>query len=112
MVKPEQVTPPAGRPSIVKAPEARVETFALPGSYPNPTTGLTTFRYRLAEASSVSLVLYNAQGQRVATLLDNEPRSAGVQEQPFDARQVPGGVYFYRLQAGATQRVVRMIVNR
>ncbi len=111
-VKPEQVTPPAGRPMTAKSPEVRVETPALLGSYPNPTTGLTTFRYRLTESSPVSLVLYNARGQRVATLLDNEPRSAGVQEQPFDARQVPGGVYFYRLQAGATQRVVRMIVNR
>jgi hypothetical protein len=58
------------------------------------------------------LVLYNARGQRVATLLNNEQRSAGVHEQPFDARQIPGGVYFYRLQAGATQRVARMIVNR
>ncbi|MBD0256265.1 MAG: T9SS type A sorting domain-containing protein [Cytophagales bacterium] len=112
MVKSEQVTPPAARPRTTKTPEVLAEASALLGSYPNPTTGLTTFRYRLAEASPVSLVLYNARGQRVATLLDHAHRSAGVHEQPFDARQVPGGVYFYRLQAGATQRVARMIVNR
>jgi hypothetical protein len=112
MVKPEQVTPTAARPGTVKTPEVQVEASAHLGSYPNPTTGLTTFRYRLAEAGPVSLVLYNARGQRVATLLDNAHRSAGVHEQPFDARLVPGGVYFYRLQAGATQRVARMIVNR
>jgi hypothetical protein len=111
MVKPEQVTPPAGRPVKVKTPEVSAEA-ALLSSYPNPTTGLTTIRYRLAEASPVSLVLYNARGQRVATLLDNAYRSAGMHEQPFDAGQMQGGVYFYRLQAGATQRVVKMVVNR
>ena len=110
-VKPLLVTPPARRPVASGTPRA-AEPSALLSSYPNPTTGLTTIRYRLAEAGPVNLVLYNARGQKVATLLDNAPRPAGVHEQPFDARQVQGGVYFYRLQAGATQRVAKMVVNR
>jgi hypothetical protein len=73
---------------------------------------MTTIRYRLAEAGPVNLILYNARGQRVATLLDNAQRPAGVHEQRFDAGQVQGGVYFYRLQAGATLGVAKVLVNR
>ncbi len=111
-VKPDLVTPPAGRPATVKLREVPAEASALLSSYPNPTTGLTTIRYHLADAGPVNLVVYNARGQRVVTLLDNAYRSAGAHEQPFHAGQMPGGVYFYRLQAGATQRVARMVVNR
>jgi hypothetical protein len=111
-VKPEQVIPPAGRSVAVRTPQALTEAPGLLSSYPNPTTGMTTIRYRLAEAGPVNLILYNARGQRVATLLDNAQRSAGVHEQRFDAGQVQGGVYFYRLQAGATLGVAKVLVNR
>jgi hypothetical protein len=111
-VKPQQVTLPAGRPATVRTAGALAEASDLLGSYPNPTTGWTTIRYRLAEAGWVNLALYNARGQRVATLLDNAQRSAGAHEQRFDAGQMQGGVYFYRLQAGATLRVAKVIVNR
>jgi hypothetical protein len=110
-VKPEQLNPLARRPVAVRTPGALAEASGL-RSYPNPTTGLTTIRYRLAEDSPVSLVLYDVRGQRVATLLDNSQRPAGVHEQSFDAGRMPGGVYFYRLQAGTTLRVAKMIVNR
>jgi hypothetical protein len=81
-------------------------------SFPNPTAGLTTIRYRLAEAAPVSLALYDARGQKVATLVDHAQQPAGVHEHAFDARQVQSGLYFCRLKAGVTERVTKVIVNR
>jgi hypothetical protein len=110
LVLPEQVALPTGRVGADgSAPSP--ETAPLT-SFPNPTAGLTTIRYRLTEAAPVSLSLFDARGQRAATLLDNEPRPAGVHEQSFDARRVPGGLYFCRLRTGTTERVIKVIVNR
>ncbi len=88
------------------------ETAAPLVSFPNPTAGTTTIRYRLDAAAPVSLALFDARGQRVATLVDNEARPAGVHEQTFDARRVQSGLYFCRLRAGTTERVTKVIVNR
>ncbi len=107
-------------PELVDLPTARVladgsapspETAPLT-SFPNPTAGLTTIRYRLAEAAPVSLALYDARGQKVSTLVDHAQQPAGVHEHAFDARQVQSGLYFCRLKAGVTERVTKVIVNR
>jgi hypothetical protein len=110
LVQPELVLLPTGRvPAEGNAPFP--ETAPLT-SYPNPTTGLTTIRYRLAEAAPVSLSLFDARGQKVATFVDHEQRAAGVHEQSFDARRVQPGLYFCRLKAGTTGQVTKVIVNR
>ncbi|MBD0260653.1 MAG: T9SS type A sorting domain-containing protein, partial [Cytophagales bacterium] len=110
LVLPQQVALPAGR-VLTVGNAASPETAPLT-SFPNPTAGLTTLRYRLAEAAPVSLSLFDARGQRVATLVDHEQQSAGVHEQSFDARRMQSGLYFCRLRTGTTERVIKVIVNR
>jgi hypothetical protein len=110
LVLPEQVDLPAGR-VLAQGNAPSPETAPLT-SFPNPTTGLTTIRYRLEEAGPVSLALYDARGQKVITLADNEEQPAGVHEQTFDARRVQSGLYYCRLRTGVTERVTKVIVNR
>jgi uncharacterized protein (TIGR03790 family) len=76
--------------------------FALEQNYPNPFNPSTTIRYSLPEGATVRLVVYNALGQEIETLVDGR-QDAGVHEAQF----VPGrsgasasGVYYYRLVAG------------
>lgn len=77
-------------------------TFGLAQNYPNPFNPSTTIRYTLPAAGPVRLVVYNALGQEIETLVDGR-QDAGMHE----ARFVPGtsgaaasGVYYYRLIAG------------
>jgi len=73
--------------------------------YPNPFNPATTIRFRVTEASSVRLHIFNIRGELVRTLWDQET-SAGMHERRWNGRDrdgqiVASGVYFYRLEIGA-----------
>ena len=106
------------RPTAVQSDRpARPEEFALLPNYPNPFNATTTIRYVLAEAASVRLLVYDALGQRVRTLVDGH-RSQGVEEVVWDGRdeggrEVGSGVYPYRLEiVGQYTATRRMLLLR
>ena len=70
-----------------------------------------TIRKGLPDRSPVTLTVYNTLGQEVATLV-NETKAAGVYTVEFDAENLAGGVYCYRMQAGNFVEVKRLIVLR
>ena len=75
-----------------------IKEFALHQSYPNPFNPSATISYALPVRSSVTLSVFNALGQRVATLVNGETE-AGNYEVQFDGSGMASGVYFYRMQA-------------
>jgi photosystem II stability/assembly factor-like uncharacterized protein len=82
--------------------------FAFGAGFPNPFTGTTSFRLALPEPVPVRLDIFDPAGRRVARLAD-EPRGAGVHVLRWDATNLPGGVYFVRLTAGAFRRTQRIV---
>jgi hypothetical protein len=80
---------------------------------PNPFNPATSVRFGLPAATDVKLVVYDVQGRRIATLV-NETRASGVYTERWEGRaddgsQVAAGVYFVRLEAGGkteTQKIV------
>jgi len=76
---------------------------------PNPFLRETTIRYGLPKSASVSLALYSLMGERVATLAQGV-QDAGWHFAMLDASRLPGGIYFYRLEAGGATRSRKVIV--
>ena len=77
--------------------EGTVEELALGvEAYPTPFVGATTFALSLPEGGKARLVVYDVLGRAVATLAQ-EPLAAGRHEVQWNARGLPSGVYFYRL---------------
>ena len=86
----------------------------LEPNYPNPFNNSTQIPYRVSASGPVRLVIYNALGQPVRTLVD-EIQAAGAYQVPWDGRdqrgaRVANGVYLYRLQAGTVAEVRKMLV--
>ena len=74
------------------------EGFNLSQNYPNPFNPATTIEFAIPVMSTVTLKVYNANGQVVATLVnDNYP--AGTYRVQWNAAELASGVYFYSLRA-------------
>ena len=92
------------------------QAFALESGYPNPSAGPTTLRFSLADASPVTLTIYDVMGRKVAALLNKE-LSAGGHAVVWDGRADNGrvlasGLYLVRLQAGRDVAVRRLTLVR
>lgn len=73
--------------------------FALEQNYPNPFNPSTTIRYALPEKSLVQLTLFNALGQDIRRLVEQQ-QDAGYYAVTLDGRTLASGLYFYRITAG------------
>ncbi len=101
-----------GDPVPVEEPHAALPTaYALDQNYPNPFNPATVIAYALPRAGHVSLVVYDIAGRRVATLLD-EDQPAGFKTFRWDPRDLPSGVYVYRLNAEDYTQTRRMMLVR
>lgn len=72
-------------------------TVLLLGHYPNPGNEHITMAFRLTKQDHVTLEVFNTRGEKAATLLDAH-RAPGYHEIRFPAKDLPSGVYIYRLQ--------------
>ncbi len=83
--------------------------FELMQNYPNPFNPTTIIKYALPKEAHVTLKVYNALGQEVATLVNNNVE-AGYHEITFDASHLASGMYIYRIQAGDYVSVKKLLL--
>ncbi|MGF1671786.1 MAG: T9SS type A sorting domain-containing protein [Balneolaceae bacterium] len=86
------------------------ERASLEQNFPNPFNPTTQIQFILSSAQQVNLDVYNVLGQRVATLVNNEARSAGTHTISFDASGFSSGVYFYRLSLQNGEQLTRKMM--
>ncbi|GAB4296311.1 MAG: hypothetical protein Kow0098_19380 [Ignavibacteriaceae bacterium] len=67
-------------------------------NYPNPFNPSTIISYQVPEVSFVSLKIYDILGNEIAELV-HEQKSPGIYSVSFDASELAGGIYIYRLSA-------------
>ncbi|MBN2425399.1 MAG: DUF362 domain-containing protein [Calditrichaceae bacterium] len=83
-------------PSAIKTETEIAQSFALLQNFPNPFNPSTTIAYKLENAGQIELVIYNALGQKIETLV-NTAQPAGYHEVKWTGANHASGVYFYRL---------------
>jgi hypothetical protein len=105
-----RVTPLAGT-GVLDPGEERPCVFELRQNYPNPFNPVTRIAYVLPSPGEVTFEVFNLLGEQVASQrLAME--SAGEHLLLFDATDLPGGVYLYRLVVGNAVETKRMILMR
>ncbi len=85
------------------------EGFVLNQNYPNPFNPSTNISYSIPANGNVMLEVFNIQGQKVATLVEGF-KSAGSHNLTFNASNLASGVYTYRLTAGNSVQVKKMLL--
>jgi hypothetical protein len=93
---------------VTTRPETPTE-FQLAQNYPNPFNPATVIEFAVPSESRVKLEVYNLIGQNVATLVD-EVMGVGYHTVKFDASSLPSGLYLYRMVAGQTSFIRKMML--
>jgi len=85
--------------------------FNLSQNYPNPFNPSTEIPFTLPRSSKVNLTIFNALGQKVATLIDGN-RPPGEHTARFDASGLASGVYYYRIKTKGFVQTRKMLLLR
>ena len=95
--------------TVITNQDADNEDYQLFQNYPNPFNPSTKIKYSVPESGFVKLSVYNLVGEEVSVLV-NEKVDAGIYEVTFSAANLPSGTYFYRLQAGNTVKLKKIVL--
>ena len=83
--------------------------FVLKQNYPNPFNPGTKIKYSVPQTSQVQIKVFDVLGNEIETLI-NEEKLAGTYELTWNAVNLPSGVYFYQLRAGAFMQTKKMVI--
>jgi hypothetical protein len=92
-------------------PESTPVKWELKQNFPNPFNPATKIDYSIARLSFVNLRIYDALGNAVKTLI-NENKSPGSYSIMFDGANLASGVYFYTLTAGEFSVTRKMVLMK
>lgn len=106
-------------PSVSSAPDqpsVATSRLQLSANHPNPFVATTRFAFQLPHRTEARVMVLNAEGRMVQTLLDGEMPS-GEYALSWDGRdreghRVGAGIYFYQLDVGTESRVRKMTLLR
>jgi len=90
------------------------DDFALYPNFPNPFNPTTEIRYNIPDDVHVQLIVYNLEGRKIKTLVD-EFSTSGYKKVIWDSTnedgmQVASGVYFYKMTAGSFSDMKKMVI--
>jgi hypothetical protein len=78
-------------------------------NYPNPFNKRTLIEYKLLAKAFVVLKIYDVLGREVETLV-SENKNIGDHSVEFNGANLPSGVYFYRIEAGAYHETKKLLL--
>ena len=86
-------------------------SFELDQNYPNPFNPSTTIHFTLPKPCVVSLKIYDLLGNEIVVLISGQKQS-GEYTVEWTAKDLPCGIYLYRLEAGDIVETKKMILQK
>ncbi len=74
------------------------DEYALTGLYPNPFNGRIAFEIQVPSAAEISLSIYDINGRRIHQFKDDFPGNRILVWDTSEDRELPSGVYFYKIE--------------
>lgn len=91
-------------------PTTRPKKFTLMQNYPNPFNTQTVIKFGLPEESIVTIEIFNLRAEKVETLLNKTKKPVGFYSVNFDAKNLPSGMYFYRIKTNNLSQMRKMLL--
>jgi len=95
--------------NVIEATGISISQMELEQNYPNPFNPATTINYKLSNDGYVSLKIFNSLGEEVTKLV-NEFQKAGNHKIVFDGKELPSGMYVYKLTSGNYTESKKMLL--
>ncbi len=102
------VTEPVG---IKQVDRNLPSSYILYQNYPNPFNPESVITYEVPIYGFVKVIVYDLLGKEIKVLV-NEFEKAGRYDVPFNASELPSGIYFYKLSSGSYTESKKMILLR
>lgn len=87
------------------------EGFVLNQNYPNPFNSSTVIEFEIPFDSYTTLKIYDVLGTLVRTVVTGS-LNKGSHEYSFEAKDLPSGIYFYRLSSEGVSLLNKMLLLR
>jgi hypothetical protein len=85
------------------------ERYLLSQNFPNPFNPSTRIRFEIPELKFTKLDVYNAIGEHIENLI-SEDLKPGIYEVGFNSKNLPSGMYFYKIAAGDFIQTQQMVL--
>ena len=86
-----------------------INKYELFQNYPNPFNGYTTINYHIPKTTSITLEIYNPLGEKVWMYAPGT-QPPGTYVVRWNGKDIPSGIYIYRLKTGDTDISRKMIL--
>jgi hypothetical protein len=96
-------------PAILSVEDLVPHVFELFQNYPNPFNPATTIKFSVDRPAPTRLRIYNILGQEVETLFNEVATPGRYYFATFNGLRYASGVYFMRLENGASTKVRKML---
>ncbi len=90
-------------------PDNEVYEFSLGNNYPNPFNPTTIINYTLPQSDYVSLRVYDNLGREIQRLVDSH-QEKGNYSIPFNAENLPSGIYYYTISTSKNTATKKMLL--
>ena len=81
-------------------------------NYPNPFNPSTTITFRAPVDGRASLTIYNTLGQSMDVAFSGDVKKDETVSVPFDAGELPGGMYYYTLCVDGLTKTGKMLLTK
>lgn len=78
--------------------------------YPNPVAGKLLLDFNLMKEENCSINLFSTDG-RLVNVIEQDTKLKGVQHFEMDTKAIAKGLYFCRINAGSSVKVVKLIIE-
>ncbi len=97
--------------SQVKVGQGLMEPFVVEQNFPNPFNPKTSITVDLLEDTELEITVYNLEGKEIIKLFKGY-LSKGPHRFPFDGKDLPSGIYLYKVSTPTFNQTKKMILTK